>query len=198
MRTVFLAGGIASGKSTVARELESLGAKCIDLDGLSREVLSPGEPCLRAIAQEFGEDLIGERGALDRGLLARRAFATSQKTALLEKIELPYITELLRRRIDEARERGVGVCVVEVPLLDRVEEMLNMADDVLCVTLPLELRRRRALGRGMSEADFMRRYAQQPTDDYLRSHATHEIVNDGSLEKLRSQLTDWWGGLACS
>ena len=61
MRTVFLTGGIASGKSTVARELERLGAWRIDLDELSRRVLEPGSPCLGEVTRAFGDDLVDPR-----------------------------------------------------------------------------------------------------------------------------------------
>ena len=73
MHVVFLAGGTGSGKSTVARELERLGAWRIDLDELSRAVLEPGTACLGEVADAFGDDLVDrETGALDRALLARR------------------------------------------------------------------------------------------------------------------------------
>ena len=71
MYIVFLAGGIASGKSTVARELERLGAWRIDLDRISRDVLEPGGECTLAIADAFGQDVLDPiTGALRRGLLA--------------------------------------------------------------------------------------------------------------------------------
>lgn len=75
--TTFLAGGIASGKSTVARLLHDRGAWLCDLDLVSREVLEAGSPVLEAIAAEFGDDLVdGDTGELNRGELAARAFAT--------------------------------------------------------------------------------------------------------------------------
>ena len=87
MYTVFLAGGTASGKSTAARELERLGAWRIDLDELSRAVLAPGEPCVAEVCAAFGDDLVDpETGALDRALLARRAFADDSSAELLEEI----------------------------------------------------------------------------------------------------------------
>jgi dephospho-CoA kinase len=58
--TVFLAGGIGSGKSTVAAQLEELGACRIDLDQLSREVLAAGSPLNERIAEVFGADLLSQ------------------------------------------------------------------------------------------------------------------------------------------
>lgn len=195
MHVVFLAGGTASGKSTVARELERLGAWRIDLDELSRAVLSPGSPCLEEVARAFGDDLVDEgTGELDRALLARRAFADDASAARLEAIELPYIKEMLVRAVASQRcgEREPACCVVEVPLLDRVESMLDLADEVVVVTCPLELRRERARGRGMDVDDFDRRVARQPTDDYLRDHATEEIRNTGEKDELLRAVRSWW------
>ena len=94
MHTTFLAGGIASGKSTVARMLHERGAWLCDLDQVSRDVLESGGPVLAQIASEFGDDLIDpETGELDRLGLAVRAFASPEATERLEAIEMPAIRE---------------------------------------------------------------------------------------------------------
>lgn len=196
MYTVFLAGGTASGKSTVARELERLGAWRIDLDEVSRAVLAPGEPCLDEVCAAFGDDLVDpETGELDRALLASRAFADEASTALLERIELPHIREMLLRMLTSGicGQTEPVVCVVEVPLLDRMEQMFDLADEIMVVTCPLEVRRERAVGRGMDAADFDRRVAGQPSDDYLRSHAHTTIQNVGGEQDLISTVQRWWG-----
>lgn len=196
MRTVFLAGGIGSGKSTVARELERLGAARIDLDQLSRDVLSEDTDVIARVAEAFGDDLVDpETGLLDRSLLARRAFATRDAAALLEQIELPAISALLERRLAALGENedAPRLCVVEVPLLDRVDsEMRAMADGVLVVSCPIDLRRERAIGRGMTGEDFDARAANQPTDEWLRAQATDLIDNSGSSEELLASTRRWY------
>lgn len=185
----FLVGGIASGKSSVARALESRGARRVDLDELSRRVLLPGSPCLQAVLDAFDGDLVGPDGLLDRELLAQRAFADASAAARLEAIELPFIRDELVRELSHGDGRPV---VVEVPLLDRMGEMLDLADEIVCVTCPLGLRRERAVARGMDAADFDRRAANQPDDDYLREHATTEIRNGGDEAALLAQADAWW------
>lgn len=195
MYTVFLAGGTASGKSSAARELERLGAWRIDLDELSRAVLAPGEPCVAEVRAAFGDDLVDpQTGELDRALLARRAFAGPESAELLEKIELPHIRAMLARMLTAGicGQREPVCCVVEVPLLDRVESMTDLADEVVAVTCPLGVRRERARLRGMDPDDFDRRVARQPSDDYLRSHATTVIDNSGDERDLLSAVRDWW------
>ena len=194
MYKVFLAGGIASGKSTVARILEGLGARRIDLDQVSRSVLSPRSACSAAVADAFGKDLADpDTGEMDRALLARRAFATPEGGARLEAIELPFSSEALAKELDAAERAGdAPVCVVEVPLLDRVEGMLSQVDEVLCVVTPLDVRRVRAQGRGMDPADFDRRVALQPSDEYLRSHADTVFDNARGEKDLADQVHAWW------
>lgn len=197
MYTVFLAGGTASGKSTVARELERLGAWRIDLDELSRAVLAPGEPCVAEVCAAFGDDLVDSgTGELDRALLARRAFADPDSAELLEKIELPHIRAMLARMLTSGicGQREPVCCVVEVPLLDRVESMTDLADEVVAVTCPLEVRRLRAQGRGMDPGDFDRRVARQPSEDYLRARATTVLDNTGDEKDLVARVRAWWSG----
>lgn len=195
MHTTFLAGGIASGKSTVARMLHERGAWLCDLDQVSREVLESGSPVLAQVAAEFGDDLIDpESGELDRLGLAVRAFASAEATERLEAIEMPAIRERLAQILTNSccAATEPALAVVEVPLLDRVEDLLPLADDVLVVCAPLSLRRERACGRGMDGEDFDARVARQAPDDYLRAHATHVIENDGDEEALACAVDAWW------
>lgn len=193
MYVLFLTGGTASGKSTAARELERLGAVRLDLDQLSREVLAPGGPCVGSVAAAFGEDLLDPAsGSLDRRLLAQRAFENAGQARLLEGIELPHIKGLLLRRLRELEGRSVAVCVVEVPLLDRVEDLRGLADELVWVRAAPLLRRQRALGRGMDARDYERRLAGQPSDAYLEAHADTVIPNDGDAEELLFRLRSWW------
>jgi dephospho-CoA kinase len=185
-----LAGGIASGKSTVARMLERHGGWRLDLDALSREVTSAGTQVVRNIARAFGDDVVDAHGELRRAALAARAFATPESTQELESIVHPAVLDLLRSRLASAK--AGQVCVVEVPLLDRVERLVAVADEVMCVTCPLEVRRERACERGMAGSDFDARVSRQPSDEYLTSCATYVIVNDGDLGRLQAQVDEWW------
>ena len=195
MYTVLLAGGIGSGKSTVARDLEALGCRRIDLDQLSREVLRRGSKVLQQIADAFGSDVVSPKtGELNRRLLAERAFATQADAERLEAIELPAIRALLAQRLEElaSSQCPPEICVVEVPLLDRMGEGISLADEVLVVSCPLALRRKRAIERGMDGDDFDARVANQPSDEWLRAHATCVIENDGSYEDLVNRVRRWY------
>lgn len=192
MYVVFLAGGIASGKSSAARILEDLGCARIDLDQISREVLGPHSPCTSALAEAFGHDILDEEtGTLDRALLAVRAFATPAAAELIEAIELPPIRERLIAHLDGLADRE-GIAVVEVPLLDRLDDMLVRADEIVYVRAPRELRRERARSRGMSGEDFDARDSRQPSEGYLFSHADTILDNSGTPAELADTVLAWW------
>lgn len=203
MHVIYLAGGIASGKSTVSRTMRELGAELIDLDELSREALGPGSRILPQIRAEFGDDVINPVGGVRRDLLAQRAFASTERTVTLEEIELPLIDELLRARVAALaeqerieREKDPGapekVVVVEVPLLDRMRGSFDMADEIIGVVCPVPARRARAAQRGMDPRDFDRRLQQQPSDAYVRAHCSHIFNNIRTMDVFVQEVRDWW------
>ena len=157
---------------------------------------APASPCLAELAREFGADIVGEDGSLDRALLAERAFASEEATERLEAIEHPYIRRALIDSLSEAATLAEeGDCVlVEVPLLDRIEDLLPMADAVVYVHCPFEKRLALARARGVSEADFRARDARQPSEAYLRAHANDVIENAFSKEDLKEAARAWWRG----
>lgn len=189
---VALVGGMASGKSTVARELERLGATRVDLDAVSREVLAPDTPCEREVRAAFGDAVVDPKtGELSRRLLAEHAFADHGRADRLEAIELPHIERTLRRRLADLEGRP-GVVVVEVPLPDRVPGLLQDLDEVVAVVCPLGLRRERARGRGVAPDDFDARVARQTTDEWLVAHAATVFDNTGDERALLAQADAWW------
>ena len=203
MHVIYLAGGIASGKSTVAATMKECGATLIDLDELSRQALSPWSPIIPDIVREFGDDIITPTGAVKRRLLAERAFSSTERAVTLEEIELPVIDELLRANIakiaeEEAAERSENpdaperVVVVEVPLLDRMRGSFDMADEIVGVVCPLPARRARALQKGFDRNDFERRVAQQPSDRYVIAHSNHVFNNIRTIDVFAQQVRDWW------
>ncbi|WP_346696556.1 dephospho-CoA kinase [Thermophilibacter mediterraneus] len=203
MHVIYLAGGIASGKSTVSRTMRELGAELIDLDELSREALGPGSRILPQIRAEFGDDVINPVGGVRRDLLAQRAFASTERTVTLEEIELPLIDELLRARVAALaeqerleREKDPGapekVVVVEVPLLDRMRGSFDMADEIIGVVCPVPARRARAAQRGMDPRDFDRRLQQQPSEAYVRAHCSHIFNNIRTMDVFVQEVRDWW------
>jgi len=193
MYLALIAGGIASGKSSVARLLEGLGAIRLDLDVLTHELYEPGSPVLQELAEAFGKDVLAADGTLRRATLGERAFASDEARRRLEAITHPAIMRLLDERIAEAPSDAL--VIVEVPLLDRVPSLMERADEVVAVVCPLERRCVRACGRGMDADDFYARVSYQPSDDYLVSHADTVIDNAGGPEELSRAVTNWFDSL---
>ena len=104
---VGLTGGVASGKSTVSAMLEDLGAVIIDADVIAREVVAKGTPGLAAVVEEFGEELLGPDGELDRPAMGRLVFGDEAARRRLEAIIHPLVFErIVELEEDGARGRG--------------------------------------------------------------------------------------------
>ena len=172
---------------------EAAGGLRFDLDEVSRKLLRPGCECTYRVAEAFGKDLLDlDTNEINRRELGRRAFATSESAELLEDLEMPFIREYMRQFLTkEAPVADARFCFVEVPLLDRVEDLLELVDEVVVVVAPLELRAKRAEQRGSSRQEFEQRIAHQPTDKYLRDQADTVFVNSEGLDELKAQVELW-------
>lgn len=188
---VGLTGGIGSGKTTVANLMRSHGWVVVDADAIAREIVEPGQPALQELAAHFGEDILDEQGALRRGLLAQRAFASPEETAALNAITHPRIEQVTQERFAAARAEalagaGSRFCVYDMPLL--VDKGLHKGmDEVIVVDVAAETRVQRLVEfRGLDEDDARRRIAAQIDDATRRAAATFVVDNNGSLEELES------------
>lgn len=201
MRRIGLTGGIASGKSTVARRLGELGAVVIDADAVYREVVEPGRPALHRIAEEFGPGVIAGDGSLDRPALGAIVFADRTRREALNAITHPAVAErtLELFRAAEAADPG-AVVVYDVPLL--VEGAPGRSydfDTVVVVEAPAEVRRTRLVElRGMSPDDADRRIAAQAGDAERREIADHLIDTGGTLEETLEQIDRLWPALSAA
>ncbi len=190
MLRIGLTGGIGAGKSTVARELERLGAVVIDADALAREVVAAGTPGLRAVAAEFGDGVLTPDGALDRAALGRVVFADPEARARLEAITHPLIAAETARRL--ARLPHDAVVVHDVPLI--VEKRLaGEYDLVVVVGAEEEVRLARLVrDRGMPREDALARIRAQATDEERRAVADVWLDNSGTPEELLDQVRALW------
>lgn len=187
-----LTGGIASGKSTVARMFGELGAMVVSADEIAREVVEPGMPALRDIRAAFGDDVFLADGTLDRQRLGAIVFHDAAKRRLLERITHPRIREVMRQRIDEAAAGGRPV-IAEIPLLFESEASLALVDVVIVVYVSRDVQLHRLMARdGLSEADATARIAAQlPLEDKVM-RADYVIDNEGDPDRTRAQVARIW------
>jgi dephospho-CoA kinase len=195
---VGLTGGIASGKSTVARRFAELGAQVVDADQLAREAVRPGEPAWHAVRAAFGERAILPDGALDRAWLGEVVFNDSDARRRLNSIVHPVVVRKLQERIRETRAlppRPDGrphVLIAEVPLL--IEEGLTDQVDrvVLVVVQPETQVARLMLDRGLSEESARARVAAQLPSAEKERHADWIIDGAASPHESRRQVDAIW------
>lgn len=180
MLMVGLTGGIGAGKSTVTAVLAEAGAVVVDADLIAREVVEPGSPGLAMLVAEFGEDILGPDGALDRAALAARAFVDAERTAALNAITHPLIGERTAELFGSAPEDAI--VVHDMPLL--VEGGMTPGYHlVIVVDTPAEIRLQRLVEfRGMPEGDARARMSRQATDEARRAAADVVIDNSGDRQ----------------
>lgn len=197
MPLVALTGGIASGKSTIADRLASLGAVVVDADAVVRELQQPGMPVLGAIADAFGEGMLRADGSLDRAALGAVVFADDEARGRLNAIVHPAVAAESGRRFREALERDPqAVVVYDVPLL--VEARADDPWDLVVVAhAPAATRIARLVAlRGMTEADARARVASQASDERRLAIADEVIDTDGDVEHTLAQTDALWERLS--
>ncbi len=191
MIVVGLTGGIASGKSTVARMFAEEGAYIIDLDELSRLVVEPHKPAWRDIVSYFGDEILTEERTLDRDRLGSVVFADPAKRRKLEGIVHPRILEAYGKKLHRILEKNrQAVVIADVPLLMEVE-MEGSFEKVIVVYIPAESQMKRIVQRdGLSEKGARDRLkAQMPIDEKAR-RGDFIIDNSGTLEETRRQVKE--------
>lgn len=188
-----LTGGIASGKSTVARRLYEHGAIHIDADQLARKVVEPGTPALAAIVEEFGAGVLRPDGALDREKLGALVFGDDEARAKLNAIVHPAVRALSAKLFAKAEaEDPDAIVVYDVPLL--VEANVDHRFDLIVVT---DAPRRTQVKRLVEQRGFdplqaeARVDAQTGREERLRI-ADVVIDTDGSLGHTMSQTDALW------
>ncbi len=193
MHLIGLTGGIASGKSTVARRLAEHGAIVIDADVVAREVVAPGTPGLTAVANAFGPEILDENGSLDRAALGAIVFGSSEKLEKLNTIVHPAVKERTAELLAAATAANPdAVIVYDVPLLVEADVAHNY-DEVVVASAPEEVRVQRMVNlRGMTEEAARARIGAQASEAKRLAIADVVIDTGGSLQHTLDQVDALW------
>jgi dephospho-CoA kinase len=190
-----LSGGIGSGKSTVSAMLRECGAILVDADAIVHELQGPGQPMLAELARRFGEEVIDEKGELDRAALGEIVFNDDAQRLALGKIVHPPVIAAMMSRTSTAVDSGAPMVIVDIPLLfEGVKSGQGAAavmhfDATLLVWVPMDVQADRAQQRdGSDRADVMRRIAAQLPIDEKKSLTDYVIDNSGTPEETRRQV----------
>ena len=186
-------GGVASGKTTVSRMLEELGAKTIDFDVLSRAVVEPEKPAWKEVVAYFGEQVLLEDKTLDRKKLSEIVFRDPEKRKKLESFIHPRIYEEFGRLVQEYSAKDPAAIIqVAVPLLIEVN-IQYLFHKILLVYIPTEMQVERLMKRDrISRETALNILNSQLSIEEKRSYADYVVDNSGPLEETKKQVEEIW------
>jgi dephospho-CoA kinase len=190
--TIGLTGGIGSGKSTVAQWFDKRGVPVLDADKTVHRLLEYDPSIISKLVHEFGSEILGENGHIDRSKLGIRVFHDDHARKRLERIVHPRVVECMNDERATLRDSGVEVCVWDMPLLFEAG-LERFVDEVLVVWVPRDLQILRVFGRDKLSLDEVeaRIAAQESLDDKCK-RANVVIDNSGSELETECQLEEIW------
>lgn len=190
VHVIGVTGGIASGKSTVAKLLQQRGAVVVDADQLARHIVEPGQPALAQLVERFGTEILTADGALDRKRLGAIVFSDASARSDLDRIMHPRIAAASAQAIRQAASAGARVVFYEAALLVETRRHLAMSGLVVVTASP-EIQLSRIMARdSLSAADAQARIAAQAPVEAKLQAATWVIHNDGPIDDVKAQLDD--------
>ena len=188
-----LTGGIASGKSTAARHLASLGAHVIDADALGHRAYEPDTDAYGAVLATFGEEVRGADGQLDRRALGGKVFGDPAAMKRLTDIMWPEIRRLAEVEIGAVRETNPGVVVVLEAAVLFEAGWQDAVDETWVVTVEPDIAVRRAMARdGLDRSAVQARMDAQLSNGERAALADVVVDNSGTEAAMRSRLNDEW------
>lgn len=187
MFVVGITGGIGSGKTAATTIFADQGISVVDADIVAREVVAPGTPALKEIADHFGESILREDGTLDRAALRQIVFKDLSEKTWLEQLLHPLIAKETQRQLQHAASQYV---IFVSPLLTETAQKA-FCDRILVIDVPEELQLQRTMQRDNNDASQVQRIiAAQATRQQRLLHADDVIENTGTPAELERQVLD--------
>jgi dephospho-CoA kinase len=194
MIKVGLTGSIGTGKSTVAKIFEKLGAYVIDADKVVHQLFE-NEDVKEEIVSTFGKSILDNQGKIDKKKLAQIIFTDKEKKKKLENILHPKVRQKIQEFIEDVYKKDKNAVVVaEIPLLIETGMYKNY-DKVLVVYAPKDLQLKRLLEKGFSEDEAKRRINSQMDIEEKLKYADIIIENTSSLKELEEKVKDIYENL---
>lgn len=190
-----LTGGIASGKSSVALKLESLGAGLVNCDRIAHDLYEPGMRCYELIVENFGTGVLSSDGRIDRKALGKIVF---NDKALLDKLNnavWPAILEAAREQIDQLHQKGFDVIVMEAAVLIQARWQFVCHEIWTCIIPHKEAVKRVVERNAMTEAEVESRIQAQPSNIEQVAEATVVLSTMWSHEVTLEQVQRAWNEL---
>jgi dephospho-CoA kinase len=195
MKTIGLVGGVASGKSLVAKMFAELGAGLLDADRTGHDVLANDPDVKRALVERWGPSILAADGTVDRSGVAACVFASDDRSERERRFLEELLHPRIRVRLEEQRRQfaaeGRPAVVLDAPLLLEAG-WAPMCDIVVMVDSAQETRLDRARQRDWSDAEFARREAAQWPVEQKRRSAHVTLANEASPDALRAAVRGVW------
>ena len=183
MKTFGLTGGIASGKSTVAKIFITAGIPVIDADDLARRVVKPGKEAYKAILKQFGKSYFLENKTIDRKKLGELIFKNENKRKDLESITHPQIAIELQKELSNLRKQKKEYAIYMAPLLFETG-ISEFFDETILVDLPEELQLKRLMNREEISEQEARARVKTQMPRVEKTNKTEYIILNSSILNL--------------
>ncbi len=192
-KVIGLTGGIGSGKSTVSRMLRGLGARIIDTDQISKELMQKGGSLLQEVVASFGEEMLLEDGNLNRKKMADAIFSSDVDRQTLNSITHPKIIDELRLKLLAVQNiNKYDVIVVDCALLFEMG-LDKLVDQTWLVDVDKEVQISRLMSRdNLSSNEALDRIESQMSLEEKRKLSDVKIDNSHSVEHTQRQIFDLW------
>ena len=193
MIVIGVTGGLGTGKSTVARMFQRLGAAVLDADAIAHEAMAPRRLAWRQVVRAFGAAVLNPDQTVNRARLAQRVFRDEQARRRLERIIHPQVLRELRQRMGRLRRaRRVRAVVLDVPLLIEAGGA-GVVDALVVVTAPPEVQRRRLARRHGWSAEETNRRIRAQWDLAAKAALADDVVdNSDGVDATRTQVKRIW------
>ena len=189
MKILGVTGGIGSGKSEVLKFLhQAYGAVITPLDEVARNLQKKGQPCFVRIVEEFGREMLGPDGELNREKLSGAVFSSPEKLELLNSLVHPQVKQWVRRDILQKEKDGVPFYVLESALFPNVDYG-DVCEEMWYVYAEESVRRQRLMAsRHYTEEKIQRILESQPSECAFQDICTAVIDNTVTFENTKKQI----------
>jgi dephospho-CoA kinase len=192
MLVIGLTGSIGTGKSEVARLLESMGAVVINADQVGHEAYTPNTESWREVVEAFGKDILQPTGEIDRRKLGTIVFSDPQQLAKLNGIMHPRMAGMVGERIEKLRTQGTEVVVVEAAVLFEAK-WDYLVDEVWTTDAPVETVIQRLRDRNRMEEEEVRKRIDSQMSREERLAKSHLVLdNSGDVAVLEQTVNSLW------
>lgn len=187
LKKIAITGGVASGKTSVCRFLEELGAYVVNADAIVHELLTPDTDLGQQVIRQFGPEIV-KNGQISRRVVAEKAFKDSRALKKLEELLHPAVLKKIEEFYSSACKEGrYASFVVEIPLLFEIGA--DKFYDVIVVVLSDEAKAKKRFEQtGFQKTEYDLRMSRQLKPEHKAAKAHYTIHNNGSMAELREEV----------